>query len=202
MAKGKKLQFVWPKDGPKGRSGHRGFFGRLDNILTGRGPDVFLQRGGSREAIRPDLWGNWDSYHFQDYHFDELANHHVSRGTRRYDPHTRRYTDWAIPHDWFGNRIALNGNHNYPRFTAGEARQLLRQYRRTGQIDPEKMGKDWHHEGPRRFNYEHDWFWQNAHRVGENLREGFDPRSGINPNLRMHQNYPDDLDRWVRRELL
>jgi hypothetical protein len=59
MAKGKKLQFVWPKDGPKGRSGHRGFFGRLDNILTGRGPDVFLQRGGSREAIRPDLWGNW-----------------------------------------------------------------------------------------------------------------------------------------------
>jgi hypothetical protein len=54
-----KLQFVWPKDGPKGRSGHRGFFGRLDNILTNRGPDVFLQRKGSSTPILPETWGNW-----------------------------------------------------------------------------------------------------------------------------------------------
>jgi hypothetical protein len=54
-----KLQFVWPKDGPKGRSGHRGFFGRMNNVLTNRGPDVFLQKKGSSDPILPEHWGNW-----------------------------------------------------------------------------------------------------------------------------------------------
>jgi hypothetical protein len=54
-----KLQLVWPKDGPKGRSGHRGFFGRMNNVLTNRGPDIFLQKRGSKIPILPEEWGNW-----------------------------------------------------------------------------------------------------------------------------------------------
>ena len=57
----KNLQFVWPKDGYKGRSGNRGFFGGLSDIMVGRGPDIFLQKKGSRTAIRPDFWGNWQA---------------------------------------------------------------------------------------------------------------------------------------------
>jgi hypothetical protein len=53
-----RLKFVWPKDGPKGKQ-HRGFWGRLDNILTGKGPDIFLDKAGSNTSIKPDLWGNW-----------------------------------------------------------------------------------------------------------------------------------------------
>jgi hypothetical protein len=59
MGKKKVLQFVWPKDGSKGKSGHRGFFGGLSDIMTNRGPDMFLQRRGKRTAIRPEFWGNW-----------------------------------------------------------------------------------------------------------------------------------------------
>lgn len=55
----KNLQFVWPKDGYKGRSGNRGFFGGLNDIMAGTGPDIFLQRKKSRTAIKPDFWGNW-----------------------------------------------------------------------------------------------------------------------------------------------
>lgn len=56
---GRKLQFVWPKDGPKGRNGHRGFFRGLGDILTNRGPDIFLQRQGSCTPITQDWWANW-----------------------------------------------------------------------------------------------------------------------------------------------
>lgn len=53
------LQFVWPKDGPEGKSGRRGFWGRLDDIRTGKGPDVFLQKQGSIKPIGVEQWGNW-----------------------------------------------------------------------------------------------------------------------------------------------
>ena len=60
MAKKKSwdFKFIWPKDGVKGKE-HRGFFGRLNNIVTGRGPDIFLDRASSKTPIKPDLWGNW-----------------------------------------------------------------------------------------------------------------------------------------------
>lgn len=54
--KEKNLQFIWPKDGPKGR-GHRGFLGRLNNVVTNKGPDIFVGKQGSR--ISPDRWQNW-----------------------------------------------------------------------------------------------------------------------------------------------
>jgi hypothetical protein len=52
-----------------------------------------------------------------------------------------------------------------------------------------------------RFQQEHDWFWQNAHRIGENRREGYHPlMRDINPHLRMHQEWPDDLQDWIQDE--
>jgi hypothetical protein len=58
MPKHTQLKYVWPKDGPKGR-GRRGFFGRLNDILTGRGPDIFLDKESSTRPIKADHWGNW-----------------------------------------------------------------------------------------------------------------------------------------------
>ncbi|TAQ84832.1 hypothetical protein B7494_g6858 [Chlorociboria aeruginascens] len=94
MRKEKGLQFVWPKDGRKGRD-RRGWFGRLDDIVKGKGPDIFIQRHGSR-PIRPEQWGNCI-----DAAMDESAGY-KSRGQRRYDPVSRRYEKWSIPHDWTG----------------------------------------------------------------------------------------------------
>ena len=168
----KELQFVWPKDGHKGRSGHRGFFGGLNDIITGRGPDIFLQRKGSRTGIRPDFWGNWqvfiaragkkvylrfdrDSYHYPAYHCQEIGRSYqnglwsASRGTRRYDPHTRRYTEWSIPHDWHGHRIDDQNQAFYPRFTQDEARQFIRRLQHHRRINPRSMGSEWTTDGPR-----------------------------------------------------
>jgi hypothetical protein len=168
-----------------------------------------------------------DSYHYYGYHLDELTSPFqnklwsASRGLKRYDPHTRRYRQWHLPHDWHDQRLGPQGEPNYPRFTWDESVRMLRRLRRGHSVDATRMGKEWHHEGPRvsnksretcnyskwlmgpqRFNYEYDWFWQEAHRVGENMRQGFRRQSAVNPNLRMHQNYPNDLDDWVYREFI
>lgn len=109
-----------------------------------------------------------------------------------------------------------NNNQHYPRFTREERRQMLVQLRRNGRVNPETMGPDWHNTGPKvsgcccsllaespltqsqRFRYEHNWFWQEAHRRGENYRQGLNPAAGINPFLAMHQSWPTDVDDWVR----
>ncbi|TVY24312.1 hypothetical protein LHYA1_G007927 [Lachnellula hyalina] len=194
-----KLQFVWPKDGPKGRSGHRGFFGRMNNVLTNRGPDIFLQRKGSSTPISPDCWSNWDSYHQRNYHYLEEAGPYVSRGVKRYDPHSRRYKTWTIPHDWEGDYSAQG---IYPHFTASEWRRMARRLGKGHLVDPLKMGDDWHQDGPKRFRQELDEFWQEAHRIGENYRQGLPLTSVRNPNFRMHQQWPNDLQNWMIDEEL
>ncbi|PQE20520.1 hypothetical protein CJF30_00001830 [Rutstroemia sp. NJR-2017a BBW] len=65
-------------------------------------------------------------------------------------------------------------------------------------IDPAKMGKYWNHNGPNRFRQEYDEYWQEAHRRGENSREGLPSWFGPNPYLGMHQEWPDDMDYWGR----
>jgi len=167
MGKTKNFQFVWPKDGYKGRD-KRGFWGRLNNILTDRGPDVFLQRKGSSTPIKPDWWGNWyvlidmtgtllicerDSYHDPYYHTREITNSFpcASRGTRRYDPQSRTYEHWSIPSDWYGNRVGPWPDYqpHYPRFTREEWAKINRRLRRGRLVDPLTMGKDWHQDGPK-----------------------------------------------------
>jgi hypothetical protein len=95
-----------------------------------------------------------DSYHDREEHLKELSNNNyglwnASRGTRRYDPESRRYKEWGIPHDWYGDRILPGNRPNYPRFTESETRRAYRQILRHAMIDPERMGQDWYHDGPR-----------------------------------------------------
>ncbi|KAG9245791.1 hypothetical protein BJ878DRAFT_533657 [Calycina marina] len=201
----KKLQFVWPKDGPKGRSGHRGFWGRMNNIVTNRGPDVFIQRQGSRTGIRPDWWGNWDSYHDPGCDIMERNEPRASRRQKRYDPESRRYVDWTRDNNWSGDDFAANllGGPPvayYPRFTQREWDKIDRKMSQGKWPNPRKMGSDWNYDGPERFQQRHDWFWQDAHRIGENDREQLPQSFGPNPFLHMHQQDPMDFPQWIMDE--
>ncbi|KAH8593484.1 hypothetical protein B0O99DRAFT_714726 [Bisporella sp. PMI_857] len=204
------LQFVWPKEGPKGKGGHRGFWGRLDNILTGKGPDVFIQAKGSRESIPLDWWSNWDSYHDFEYQARENGEDSfgkASRGMMRYDPHTRKYVKWGSPGDWYGERITADPNGgpigiaHYPRFTLDEWKQIRKKYRKGKLIDPKAMGSEWNSMGPKRFEPKHDMYWQDAHRVGENYREGFIREFSARPNMQMHQNSIWDLNDYIHYDV-
>jgi hypothetical protein len=73
----------------------------------------------------------------------------ASRGTQRYDPATRRYKEWSIPHDWNGDRVDDLNNPFYPRFTQQEARRIARQIGRGRRVDPLSMGPGWTTDGPR-----------------------------------------------------
>ena len=52
------LQYVWPRD-PRISGAKTGFFGRLGDIMTGKGPDVFLAKKGDNTKVSQDRWGNW-----------------------------------------------------------------------------------------------------------------------------------------------
>ncbi|KAF8850201.1 hypothetical protein BDZ45DRAFT_633260 [Acephala macrosclerotiorum] len=198
-----KLQVVWPKDGPGG-SKKRGFVKGLRDIVGGKGPDMFLQRKGDGTAIAPEQWGNWDSYHNAGIDVLERSNPNrlltSSRGSKRYDPRTRTYKHWAWPNDWNGQGsqfVGLGPNGvGYPRFTQREQRYIQRQQRRGRPLDFEKLDH-WNHNGPERFRQEHDWFWQEAHRLGTNRLFGpLGMRMGPDPSLLMHQELPYDPVSW------
>ncbi|KAE8451638.1 hypothetical protein EG329_003095 [Mollisiaceae sp. DMI_Dod_QoI] len=197
------LQFVWPKDGPRGRSRRRGFFGGLNDIVKGKGPDIFIARQGD-PPIAPERWGNWDSYHSFGAHVAEQANParlwHGSRGFKRYDPETRTYKHWAWPQDWNGdgseNQGLWGNGDGFPRFTQREMQYILRQRRLGRRIDPLKI-PNWNHNGPNRFRQEHDYFWQEAHRLGTNRNLGpLGQYQPPNPLFLMHQEWEDDPMFW------
>jgi hypothetical protein len=50
-------QFVWPRD-KNGRT-PRNWWDGFKDILSNRGPDIFVTRKNDRTPIKPDLWGNW-----------------------------------------------------------------------------------------------------------------------------------------------
>ncbi|KAH7309303.1 hypothetical protein BKA65DRAFT_543517 [Rhexocercosporidium sp. MPI-PUGE-AT-0058] len=196
------LQFVWPKDGHRGR-GHRGFWGRLNNIATGKGPDVFIQRKGSKEPIMQDQWQNWDSYASFNAHMEE-ESYPASRGFERYDPYTRTYKEWSIPHDWYGIGVDGSGVGGHgvglPMFTRDEQVHMHKERLRGRQIDPGQMGSEWNNMGPKRWRTEHDEFWRNAHRQSENRRLNRPMLAGLNPLMYIHQRHRDELLPWFYRE--
>jgi hypothetical protein len=51
-------QFVWPREGPKGRA-RRSWWGGFIDILSNKGPDMFITRKNDNTPIKPDQWGNW-----------------------------------------------------------------------------------------------------------------------------------------------
>lgn len=55
------LKFVWPKDVGHNRNGKtpRSTWSGFKDILSGKGPDMFIQRKGSRSPIKLDRWSNW-----------------------------------------------------------------------------------------------------------------------------------------------
>lgn len=67
----------------------------------------------------------------------------------RYDPHSRRYKHWVLPHDWDDLDLSNDEGFRYPRFTEEDGRKILRQIYRYGQVDPLMMGKDWNFQGPK-----------------------------------------------------
>lgn len=98
-----------------------------------------------------------DSYHFQPADWHEKRGL-KSRGTKRYDPHSRRYKEWSIPYDWNGEYHELHpfgppDYARYPRFTLNENRKMRRFLNRGSQIDPLIMGKDWTTQGPKVCDY-------------------------------------------------
>ena len=156
-----------------------------------------------------------DSYTDPIAHFKEIANPFPfsSRGLERYDPYTRKYTKWHNPNDFYGHGVDGYGLGSYPHFTADEWQKMARRLAQGKRIKPGSMGSEWHHDGPKvcdilppsiavlipwqRFRQEHDWFWQESHRIAENLRQRLPPYSGINQNFLMHQRRPEDLNDWV-----
>lgn len=67
----------------------------------------------------------------------------------RYDPHSRRYKRWVLPHDWDEMDLKNDNGFRYPRFTEDEGRKILRQLYIHGQLDPLTMGEDWNFQGPK-----------------------------------------------------
>ena len=96
-----------------------------------------------------------DSYHYPEYHRQETGRSYqngllsASRGTQRYDPATRRYTEWSIPNDWHHHRVNDQTQAFYPRFTRDEARKLIRRLQHHRHINPRSMGPGWTTDGPR-----------------------------------------------------
>lgn len=91
-----------------------------------------------------------DTYHSPDRPPRNLFG--KQRGTKRYDPYTRRYEEWAPYQDWSGDWDGPNPNtgqidNNFPRFTAKEWQKLDQQMYLTGQLHPERMGSDWEANG-------------------------------------------------------
>ena len=52
---GGKWQFVWPNDKPRGPTG------RIKDILTGKGPHIFISRQGD-PGIHRSTWSGWDQH--------------------------------------------------------------------------------------------------------------------------------------------
>ena len=97
-------QFVWPREGQKGRR-PRGFMSGFIDILTNKGPDIYITPKGDRTPIPVDQWGNWDSYHSRDrqgqerlFSYNGVWN--ADRGNKRYDPYLRKYVEWEWDENW------------------------------------------------------------------------------------------------------
>jgi hypothetical protein len=119
-----------------------------------RGEIGKLSLSGVIEEMQAHGWMFRDSYHQLEYHIQEIGQSKglslASRGTQRYDPHTRQYTEWSIPHDWHGDRVNFFNEPFYPRFTEDEAKGMVRRiYRGKAPVNLRAMGSSWTDEGPR-----------------------------------------------------
>ncbi|KAI9695262.1 MAG: hypothetical protein M1820_008781 [Bogoriella megaspora] len=99
-----KHEFVWPKDGKR-----RNKRGRLADILTGKGPDVFVSTYGDRrekQFERPtrDQWSGWD-YLGDPWRMQEIDNFRLNPFLKRRNPNKKynfrnRKYGWGRRDDW------------------------------------------------------------------------------------------------------
>ncbi|KAL3417793.1 hypothetical protein PVAG01_10803 [Phlyctema vagabunda] len=169
------LCFIWPKD----KSTRRGFFRGLGDILSNKGPDIFIDRDRQKkkEHIAVAHWSNWDAYHSRTCHAIEtdLKNSFLgakSRGFERYDPRSRRYTIWMPKEDW-------DGVGPDPSLTKKDSKKVKRIWLSRGQITPKLMS-------PERLRREYHDFWQSAHRLGPGQAVFHDAA----PHQRFYQTQP------------
>lgn len=106
----------WPRDprpGPRGRGWFRNRMSAWSDVLTGKGPDVFVGRLDNlhHNPSRP-RWSRWRDVHGDPNgsEGDASAFWGADRGTKRYDFHTRRYTEWH-PDMWSDVEYCQNRHH-------------------------------------------------------------------------------------------
>lgn len=150
-------QFVWPRDGKKGKA-PRSWWRGLRDIMTNTGPDIFVARKNDTTPIKPDQWGNWqasisissiiywhlprDGYDSPEAQLHERRSYNgvysADRSNRRYDPHTRKYVLWE-----YDNNYEQDSHKKYPLFTRKEHDWLSRHPHRR------MRSKDWTVAGPK-----------------------------------------------------
>ncbi|KAL6718417.1 hypothetical protein ACLMJK_004506 [Lecanora helva] len=104
----KKLQWVWPRDEPQ-LDGHWGYWDRLKDVLTNKGPDIWVAEQHSDEPHHPTWtgwadpnWPRWTAQQNRGYPFHNTQSfYHPARRAdwEKYDHRTRRY-QMAHPNAW------------------------------------------------------------------------------------------------------
>ena len=96
--------FIWPKDPRPGRHYRRGAAGRWKDVLTGKGPDIFIGREWNAENPSKQIWSNWKSLEAYANPFGREAEDWYDRNpkallggkrTEPYDFKTRKYKRWS-----------------------------------------------------------------------------------------------------------
>ncbi|KFY49761.1 hypothetical protein V496_09823 [Pseudogymnoascus sp. VKM F-4515 (FW-2607)] len=151
--------------------------------MAGGSGSMFI--GGPRAA-----WDKQDSYDSPEAQLRERRNHafNADRGNRRYDPYTRKYVLWE-----YDNNYDQDPLEKYPLLTREEHDWLARHPRRR-----RPKTKDWSAAGPKRYRREHNDFWRDAFRIGENIRNGVpEPETSptVNPGLFMDDTWRNLYDR-------
>jgi len=94
--------WIWPRDGRPGQSWKHNRWTSLRDVLTGKGPDIYVGRL-DKDPHRPskDRWSNW-GHVFDTIPPDEVFNQvhplfNASRTNQVYDFRSRRYRNYDGP---------------------------------------------------------------------------------------------------------
>lgn len=152
-------QFVWPRDKP-GMT----VFGRWKDVLSGKGPDVWVARKGSDEPHRP-VWSGW------------RRTGHITPGAVPYDNNGYKWTDRPDgPEVFFGHHRGGKNFYDFRTRTYGrpDKPHVWTDVKRCGQHGVEiyhrgrHEGDDWwedrfaeYENGPDPFKYNPGNLWWN-----------------------------------------
>lgn len=80
--------WIWPNDGKR-----KGSWGRVRDVLTGKGPDIHIGKLEHAWDLRQSRWSRWPEYDLQAIFNDHSKPpaKHADRKDKRYNFKTRRY---------------------------------------------------------------------------------------------------------------